>query len=78
MARNAPLHPLKKWRLSKGFTLEKAAALVGTSRQVWFGWESGRRRPSPTFMPKVRAATDGQVSADDFFCEQIPALGKAA
>ena len=69
MARTEPLHPLKKWRISKGYTLAEAGALVGTSRQVWFGWESGRRRPSPTFMPKVRSLTGGQVTADHFFCE---------
>lgn len=74
MAQEANDHPLRKWRKSKELTLEEAAALVGTSRQVWSDWERWRRRPSVNFMPKVRAATGGEVTADDFF----PSLEKAA
>lgn len=61
------LHPLRKWRKAKGWTLEKCAAEVGTSRHVWSDWERGRRRPNNHYMPKVRELTGGAVSADDFF-----------
>lgn len=71
-ARN--LHPLRKWRKAKGWTLEKCAEAVGTSRHVWSDWERGRRRPNNLFMPRVRELTKGEVSADDFF----PSFGKAA
>lgn len=63
-----PVHPLRSWRLSKDLTLDAAAAKVGTTRQVWHAWETGRRTPSRTFMPKVLALCGGEVSGDDFFC----------
>ncbi len=62
-------HPLRKWRKSKGLTLEECAENIGTSRQVWSDWERRRRRPSRTLMPRVRAFTKGEVSADDFYPE---------
>lgn len=67
MATQTTEHPLRKWRKSKGLTLEAAAQRVGTTRQVWWGWEQGRRRPNATFMPRVRKVTCGQVTADDFY-----------
>ena len=70
MVQDATEHPLRKWRKTKGLTLAAAAALVGTSRHVWSDWERWRRRPSKNFMPKVRAATSGMVTADDFFPSQ--------
>lgn len=63
----APEHPLRRWRKSEGLTLAEAGQKIGTSRQVWWGWETGRRRPNRHFMPKVRALTCGKVKADDFF-----------
>ncbi len=60
-------HPLRQWRKSKGLTLDECAKGVGTVRQVWSDWERGRRRPGPTYMPRVRAFTDGAISADVFF-----------
>jgi hypothetical protein len=60
-------HPLKKWRKSKGYTLEQAAKMVGTSRPVWYDWERGRRRPSAMFMPKLRDLTG--ISADIFYSD---------
>jgi transcriptional regulator with XRE-family HTH domain len=60
-------HPLRTWRKSKGWTLEKAARQIGTSRQVWGEWERGLHRPGPNLMPKVRELTDGTITADTFF-----------
>lgn len=74
MTQVAPEHPLRKWRKRQGWTLEKAASEVGTSRQVWSDWERGRRRPDGRFMPKVRDLTLGEITADTFF----PSLDKAA
>lgn len=67
MAHASPEHPLRKWRKSKGWTLQKCADAVGTSRMVWSDWERWRRRPNKHFMPRVRDLTGGIVSADDFF-----------
>ncbi|QVM82954.1 helix-turn-helix domain-containing protein [Novosphingobium decolorationis] len=74
MTQSPKLHPLRKWRKAKGWTLEQCANAVGTSRHVWSDWERGRRRPNNNFMPKVRELTGGEVSADDFF----PSFGAAA
>lgn len=60
-------HPLRSWRQTKGFTLQKVADDLGTSRQVVSDWERGRRRPGPRFMPLVRDLTGNAVSADDFY-----------
>lgn len=60
-------HPLRIWRKAHGFTLEHCAGAVGTSRPVWHAWETGKRRPSEIFMPRVREFTEGKVGADVFF-----------
>ena len=60
-------HPLRVWREKQGLTLQQAADKLGTSRQVWWGWEHGRRRPSAEFMARVRELTQGAVTADHFF-----------
>lgn len=71
MAPTAPLlkpeHPLRQWRKAAGFTLEHCAAAVGTTRPVWHAWETGKRRPDATFLPRVREFTGGKVGADVFF-----------
>jgi transcriptional regulator with XRE-family HTH domain len=60
-------HPLRKWRKRQGLTQDVCAAQVGTLRQVWSDWELGRSRPGKRLMPRVRALTGGEISADDFF-----------
>lgn len=60
-------HPLRKWRVSNGLTLEAAAEQVGTSRQVWSDWERGRRRPSQSLMIEIYTLTGGNVVPNDFY-----------
>lgn len=60
-------HPLKKWRISAGFTLDQAASQVGTSRQVWSDWERGRRKPSHTLMIEIYTLTGGAIVPNDFY-----------
>lgn len=67
MTQGKPEHPLRKWRKSKKLTLVEAAAGVGTVRQMWYGWEIGRRRPGALYMPRIREFTEGAITADDFF-----------
>jgi transcriptional regulator with XRE-family HTH domain len=69
MVNSVDEHPLRKWRKSKGLTLHQAAEAVGTVRQVWSDWERGRRRPGPSYMPRVRELTEGAVTADAFYPE---------
>jgi len=63
-------HPLRKWRKAKGWTLERCASAIGTSRQVWSDWERGAHKPGALLMPKVRELTGGAVTADHFFPNQ--------
>ncbi|WP_226019502.1 helix-turn-helix transcriptional regulator [Novosphingobium sp. FKTRR1] len=65
MSDSSSNHPLKKWRLGKGLTLDAAAAMVGTTRPVWYNWEKGRRRPGANFMARLRDVTG--LSADIFY-----------
>lgn len=67
MTRKQIDHPLRRWRLSEGLTLEAAAARVGTTRPVWHSWETGKRIPNTVFMPRIRQTTGAKVTADDFF-----------
>jgi predicted transcriptional regulator len=74
MSETVALHPLRKWRVGEGKTLQWCADKVGTSRQVWSDWERGRRKPNDLFMPRVRKLTGGKITADDFY----PPLSDAA
>jgi transcriptional regulator with XRE-family HTH domain len=74
MADRQNQHPLRRWRISEGLTLEAAAGRVGTTRPVWHSWETGKRIPNTLYMPRIRETTGGKVTADDFF----PSFGEAA
>lgn len=67
MAQQSNLTALKRWRMSQGYTLDAAAAAVGTVRQVWFDWENGRRRPNATAMEQIFILTNGAVEPNDFY-----------
>lgn len=69
-------HPLRAWREAQApdMTLDAAAAGVGTVRQVWWDWESGRRIPNRTFMARIYELTRGAVSPNDFY--DLPPLGQ--
>lgn len=63
------VHPLRAWRMEQGLSLSQAAEKVGTTRQVWHNWETGKRRPRPPYMALVRQVTGGAVTADAFYPE---------
>lgn len=54
MSRNA----LKRARISKGVTQEKAAEMVGYSVDAIQAWEAGTRRPSPEVVELLAMAYD--------------------
>jgi transcriptional regulator with XRE-family HTH domain len=62
-----PIHPLRAWRVVRGFTLEEAAKCVGAGKQAWLDWERGRRIPSRVFMTRIYRATGGTISADRLY-----------
>ena len=66
--RDPPIeHPLRTWRKQQGLTLSAAAAQIGATKSMWYNWESGHRRPSRKYMPRVREITGGAVNADIFY-----------
>ncbi|OJV30667.1 MULTISPECIES: helix-turn-helix transcriptional regulator [unclassified Sphingomonas] len=67
MAKRISIHTLRAWRLGQGLTLDAAAAAVGTVRQVWYDWETGRRRPGPDALERIFLITDGAVEPNDFY-----------
>lgn len=72
---NERLHPLRKWRLEQGFTLDAAAAGVGSVRSTWHDWETGRRIPDRDAMPRLYAFTRGVIDANSFhFPDGLPDL----
>lgn len=71
-----PPHPLRKWRLEQGLTLDAAAAGVGSFRGTWYDWETGRRIPDREYMPKVYRFTRGAVQPNDFY--DLPDLDQPA
>lgn len=62
-------HPLRRWRLSQdpALTLDAAAAGVGTFRGTWYDWETGRRIPDRSYMPKLYRYTRGAITPNDFY-----------
>lgn len=57
-------------------TLDAAAAGVGTVRQTWYDWETGRRIPDRTYMPRIYGFTKGVVRPDHFY--ELPPIGQMA
>lgn len=50
------------------------AAAIGVSRQAVHRYKAGERVPRPEVLSRIRAATNGAVTADDF----MPAPREAA
>ena len=44
---------LKAARKAAGFSQERAAKLVGTSRRHWIRWESGETAPNPEYLNRI-------------------------
>lgn len=55
---------LKDARRRAGFSQERAAAAVGTSRRHWIRWESGETMPNPAYLEKIAAVLDAPELAD--------------
>lgn len=64
---NGALHPLKRWRLSKGLTLQQVADQIGTKRSTVHHYETGRRLPHRKIMPRIIMMADGALSTSDFY-----------
>jgi len=51
------MHPLRRWRLKNGLTLEQVAARVGVSSPMLSMVESGDRRPSYELCERLTRVT---------------------
>lgn len=51
---------------AKGITDTEFARLVGVSHSLVHYWKSGAKRPSMETAARIRDATGGAVTADDF------------
>lgn len=61
-------HALTRYREANGLTLDALADRLNVQKsQVW-KWENGAI-PRPVQMAKIVAATDGAVSANDWYAE---------
>lgn len=49
-------------RKRAGFSQERAAAAVGTSRRHWIRWESGETMPHPDYLQRIAAVLDVDVA----------------
>lgn len=67
---NELLHPLRKWRIEEGLTLDAAAAGVGTFRGTWYDWEIGRRIPDRDYMPRVCRFCRYEIMPNHFYFPQ--------
>lgn len=59
-------------------TPAKFAAEIGVSRQAVEHYCAGDRVPRPVTMARIRRATNGRVTADDFYDEVADPLVRAA
>lgn len=60
-------HPLRRYRRDAGLTLEALSARLGISKASLSRVETGRQTPSLALLQRITAATDGAVTANDFY-----------
>lgn len=61
---------LRDWREAEGLTQEQAAARIGISQGTLSRYESGKQEPSMATVRRIKAATDGKVTAEDWPVER--------
>lgn len=59
-------HPLRLWLANHGKTLQEFAAEIDASQSYLSECVTGIKRPSLTFIDKIKAATDGEITAEHF------------
>lgn len=69
---------LADYMASHGLTPEAMKDRLGCSEGAVRKWLYGERTPSPEWMRKIAAATDGAVQPNDFFAPAAPSTEDAA
>lgn len=60
-------HPLREWRLRNGQSLDELSVMVGGITKASLSRiETGAQNPSLDLIGRIIAATNGEVSANDF------------
>ncbi len=60
-------HPLKRYRLRRGLTLEAFARELGTTKSWLSRIETGASMPSSDLIGRIIASAGGSLRANDFF-----------
>lgn len=60
------IHPLQSYRERAGLTLDVLAERVGVSKATLSRVENRKQDPSLDLIGKLKAASNGEISADDF------------
>lgn len=58
-------HPLRVWRRKNELSLEKVAAVLGTTKQNVSKLELRQRNPRADMLRKIAALTNGEVTPND-------------
>jgi transcriptional regulator with XRE-family HTH domain len=58
---------LSEWLSSNSISDTEFAEKIGVSRQALYRYKQGTRVPKPKIVLEIAKATDGQVSANDFY-----------
>ena len=61
------MHPLRKYRLKKGLTVEQLAQRLGVAKSAVSRWENGVMIPRPATMRLVMEVTGGAVRPEHFY-----------
>lgn len=66
MERKPPPHPLRRYRLDNGLSLDELALKSRTSKATLSRIETGLQTPSLSLIRRISTATDGALTANDF------------
>lgn len=59
-------HPIRMWREANKIRQGDFARLIGVDRTTLASYETGRRKPKWDVLERIRAATHGAVTPNDF------------
>lgn len=60
---------LNDWMIAREKTNAELASAIGVTRQALSRYRLGLRKPRPEIIAKIKNATNGEVTAGDFFEE---------
>lgn len=61
---------LNDWMITREKTNAELASAIGVTRQALSRYRLGLRMPRPEVIAKIKDATNGEVTATDFFAER--------